>query len=309
MGVYAFMKKFLCLSVLALAAVIALQACVALENTNSSDAESAESESYTTSDKEQSIYSPSSESLTSDDGESSAPLHSQEASASSAESSQTADESSGDGYAIDIEPYLEYINTSDLLLVNKQIKLAPNYVPENLTDITYTRTDRKKERMVDYAEKALCAFLEEAYSYGYTDVTVTSGYRSYGTQDWLFNYYVENEMKSGKNREQAEIAAASYSARPGTSEHQSGLCVDMHNLPAADQAFGKTEAGRWMAANAHRFGFILRFPQGKEEITGYSYEPWHFRFVGLQHAEKIYKENLCLEEYMDKYYPELVKEN
>ncbi len=204
-------------------------------------------------------------------------------------------------YAIDITPYIDSINSENLTLVNKQHSVDAGFVPANLADVTYTRTDRDKGKMDATAEKALCAFLEEAYHYGYTDVTVTSAYRSYASQEWYFNYYIEQEMASGKSREQAEAAVLTYSARPGTSEHQTGLCVDMHNLPAADQSFGQTEAGKWLAANAHRFGFILRFPQGKEDITGYTYEPWHFRFVGRSHAEKIYEEGLCLEEYLQRY--------
>lgn len=205
-------------------------------------------------------------------------------------------------YAIDIDKYLSSINSENLLLVNKQHTVDEGYAPTSVASVTYARYDNTTMDAV--AEKALCAFLAEAYHYGYTDVTVTSAYRSYSSQRWYFNYYIEEEMKTGKSRDEAEAAVLTYSARPGTSEHQTGLCVDMHNLPAANQSFGNTEAGKWLAANAHRFGFILRFPKGKESITGYTYEPWHFRFVGIKHASVIYEQGLCLEEYLEMYYPE-----
>jgi len=205
-------------------------------------------------------------------------------------------------YAIDISPYLQYITSENLLLVNKQNPVGASYVTPGMVDVTYMRTDRAKGKMDETAEKALCAFLKEAAYYGYDDITVTSAYRSYADQEWWHNYYIQNEIKSGKTEEQAKVAVLRYSAPPGTSEHQTGLGIDMHNLSAANQSFGNTEAGKWLAANAHRFGFILRYAKDKEAITGYMYEPWHFRFVGREHATKIYEEGLCLEEYLAKYY-------
>ena len=202
-------------------------------------------------------------------------------------------------YKIDIEPYMDYIMSENLLLVNKENRIDDSFEPENLVDITYTRTDRAKEKMNATAEMALRALLEEAAANGYKDVTVTSGYRSYAKQSSLYNYYIQNEMNSGKSREDAIAAVNQYSAIPGTSEHHTGLCVDMHNLPAASQTFGNTEAGKWLAANAHHFGFILRYPADKVEITGYMYEPWHFRFVGLKHAYAIYESGMSLEEYVE----------
>ncbi len=229
------------------------------------------------------------------------------------DSSVTPDESSAEesstvnpvySYAVTLtEEELKCINAgadkSFLTLVNKENLLPADFVPENLVDIRNTRKDRSPEKMVYTAEVALHAFLKEAAYYGYGDVTVTSGYRSIAKQESLFNYYVSQEMSKGLDRASAEAAAAVYSAYPRTSEHHTGLCVDMHNLPAASQSFGSTEAAKWMAANAHRFGFILRFPQGKQDITGYMWEPWHFRFVGVYHATKIYEGGYTLEEYWE----------
>lgn len=192
-----------------------------------------------------------------------------------------------------------------LMLVNKENKLDDGFVPEDLVDIRDTRKDRAPEKMVKTAEVALHAFLKEAAYYGYGDVTITSGYRSIAKQQSLFNMYVNNEMAKGKDKEAAIAAASTYSAYPGTSEHHTGLCADMHNLPAASQAFGDTDAAKWMAENAHRFGFMLRFPQGKDDITGYMWEPWHFRFVGIDHATEIYLSGLTLEEYLEEWHNEL----
>ena len=99
----------------------------------------------------------------------------------------------------------------------------------------------------------------------------------------------------------AEIAkrlAKEWVALPGTSEHQSGLCCDLHNLPSASQAFANTEEYRWLLQNCAKFGFILRYPKDKTDITKIMFEPWHYRYVGRYHAQIIMSEGLCLEEYM-----------
>lgn len=134
---------------------------------------------------------------------------------------------------------------------------------------------------------------------GVTDVSVTSAYRSYRYQVQLFEQRVA--MYPSLSRAEAEARAATVVAIPGSSEHQSGLCIDMHNLAAADISFANTASFKWMSENAHKFGFILRFPEDKVEITGISYEPWHYRYVGRYHATRIYESGLCLEEYMALY--------
>ena len=95
-----------------------------------------------------------------------------------------------------------------------------------------------------------------------------------------------------------------YSARPGTSEHQTGLCMDLivgGANPVLDESFADHACYRWLVENAHKFGFILRFPKGKETVTGYSYEPWHYRFVGVEAATEIYRRGITLEQYLGKY--------
>ena len=199
-----------------------------------------------------------------------------------------------------------YMNADDmryLTLVNENHMLDESYKPDDLIDVVDTRNDgRQTQKMAEAAEKALQAMFTEARANGYTDLSVTSAYRSYSYQKQLFDQYTQNEMENhpGISREEAEKITSTYSARPGTSEHQTGLCCDMHNLPSADVAFAKTEAAKWLSENCWKFGYILRYPSNKTEITGIDFEPWHFRFVGRKHAKIIMSEGLCLEEYIQR---------
>ena len=102
----------------------------------------------------------------------------------------------------------------------------------------------------------------------------------------------------GYSREKAENFAARYTARPGESEHQSGLCVDMHDRATATTDFENSPYYVWLCENAQHFGYILRYPKGKEDITKIAFEPWHWRYVGKENAEKIKQSGLCLEEYL-----------
>lgn len=126
---------------------------------------------------------------------------------------------------------------------------------------------------------------------------VGSGYRSYATQASLFASYA---------RRHGEAAASRFSSRPGHSEHQSGLAVDFAGADQTcwvDNCFEGTAAGKWLAAHAHEYGFILRYPKGKESITGYQYEPWHFRYVGRELAGALHQSGLTMEEawsYIEK---------
>ncbi|MFJ8237714.1 D-alanyl-D-alanine carboxypeptidase family protein [Ureibacillus sp. NPDC094379] len=125
------------------------------------------------------------------------------------------------------------------------------------------------------------------------ELVAFSTYRSYEYQQTLYNNYVERDGKENADR---------YSARPGYSEHQTGLAFDVGEVDREDlwltSEFGETEAGKWLVNNAHKYGFILRYPQGKEKITGYMYESWHFRYLGIQLATEVKKSNLTLEEYL-----------
>ena len=207
-------------------------------------------------------------------------------------------------FITDLSEYEQFMNPADdseyLVLVNKTNTVGPEYAPADLIDVVNTRGDREARMMRYTAEKALEALFIEMSAAGYPDVSVTSAYRSYEEQDGLYSSYVQNEIWSGLSEEDAVAKVDTYSARPGTSEHQTGLCCDMHNLPAADQAFAEQPAYAWLKDNAWKFGFIERFPEGKEEVTGYSFEPWHYRFVGRKAAAKIYNQGITLEEYLGK---------
>ena len=207
-------------------------------------------------------------------------------------------------FVADLSDYEQYMCPEDpdafLILVNRKHTIDGEYVPENLVPISNVRQDGRSESMVETAEKALQALYIEMRAAGYTDVSVTSGYRSYNKQVSLYNTYTQREMSDNNiSREEAEKIVDTYSARPGTSEHQTGLCCDMHNLGSASQRFANEEVYTWLINNCYKFGFVLRFPEGKEDITGYSFEPWHYRFVGRYHASEMHRLDMCLEEYIE----------
>jgi D-alanyl-D-alanine carboxypeptidase len=135
------------------------------------------------------------------------------------------------------------------------------------------------------------------------EILVTSAYRSYEYQEKLFSKYVSDLVSGGYTAEAAIAEVMRTSARPGSSEHQSGLCVDLIEKGelSLEVTFENTGAFRWLSDNAHHYGFILRYPADKEALTGYSYEPWHYRFVGIDAATVIYEDKICLEEYLVKY--------
>jgi len=205
-------------------------------------------------------------------------------------------------FKADLSEYEMYMNPENkdeyLTLINKEHRLSSDYVPSDLVDVADTRSDRAKQKLRLYAAKSLEALFIEMRAHGFTDVSVTSGYRSYDYQTTLFN----NSVAYYRPRygDKAEDMAATEIAIPGSSEHQSGLCIDMHNLPAASEAFATKDAYKWLYSNCADFGFILRFPKDKSDITGIIFEPWHYRYVGRYHARKIMDEGICLEEYMQK---------
>lgn len=205
-------------------------------------------------------------------------------------------------FKADLSAYEMYMNPENrdeyLILINQTHPLGSDYIPSDLVDITDTRKDgRAKQKMRLYAAKSLEALFIEMRAAGFTDVSVTSGYRSYAYQQSLLNNEIALLKPTYGSR--AEEQAKKQVAVPGTSEHQSGLCIDMHNLSSASQAFESQNAYKWLYSNCAKFGFILRFPKDKTDITGIIYEPWHYRYVGRYHAQKIMSQGLCLEEYME----------
>lgn len=171
------------------------------------------------------------------------------------------------------EPVIEQKNgityVDGVLLVNKKYGLPKDYDPKV-----------NKEAL-----KALERMQMDAKVLG-LDLSLISGYRSYEKQKELYNKYV---------KEDGEEKANTYSAKPGHSEHQTGLAFDIGGL---DDSFKYTDEAKWIDKNAHLYGFIVRYPKNKTEITGYIYEPWHVRYLGIDIASQVYNSGLCLEEYL-----------
>lgn len=164
-------------------------------------------------------------------------------------------------------PNLTYIN--GILIVNKTYPLPSNYNPG-----------------VD--QTALSAFnnMKSAAANEGLNIYIASGFRSYSSQVQIYNNFVNSYGQS---------SADTFSARPGHSEHQSGLCFDLNSI---DDSFAYTPESSWVNQNAHKYGFIIRYPKGKDSITGYQYEPWHIRYLGVDLATSVYNSGLCLEEYL-----------
>lgn len=184
-----------------------------------------------------------------------------------------------------------------LVLINKQHSIPDDY------DVALGRIDTLKgtmycdERIIDDYLDMLKAAQEEG-----VELAVTSPYRDMARQEYLFNRKITAFMKRGLSYMEAFQLASQAVTVPGASEHQIGLALDIvtpsyRNL---DEGFAETEAGRWLAENSFRFGFILRYPKGKEYITGIEYEPWHFRYVGVEAATEITGRGITLEELWEE---------
>ena len=188
-------------------------------------------------------------------------------------------------------PYYTYTNKAKYLnkttiLVNKYNYLTSDYVPKNLETIplSYARSGMK---LVDVAKDAYVEMAKAAEKQK-LKLVVTSSYRDYEYQEDIYNRYVKSDGKE---------AADTYSGRPGFSEHQTGLAVDLYNGKTVYTQFESTKEFDWMQENAHKYGFILRFPKDKDNITGYQYESWHYRYVGEEIATYIHEHNITYEEY------------
>ncbi|MBO4870130.1 MAG: M15 family metallopeptidase [Clostridia bacterium] len=206
------------------------------------------------------------------------------------------------GFKEDLSEYEKYMDPEDrdayLLLVNPDHPLGSDYKPSDLTLLADRRGDRKDQLRL-YAAKALEAFLKESRANGCKKMTSVSAYRPYNTQKYIFDNEVKGYMEDGMTEEEAIAKTRSDTAYPGESEHQSGLAVDVLDYDHTLSNFAGTYEAEWLAENCWKFGFILRYPQDKEEITTYVYEPWHLRYVGRYHAKRIYDMGMCLEEYVE----------
>jgi LAS superfamily LD-carboxypeptidase LdcB len=183
-------------------------------------------------------------------------------------------------------------------LVNKEYVLPASYIPNDLQTakvrfalgVIPDRKKMKKEAAIALEELMLNAEKEQIMLY------CVSGYRSYETQKAIF---------TAKVKVAGADYASKYVAYPGKSEHQTGLAMDLTNKSGINKSlsdgFGQTLEGKWLKENASRFGFIIRYQEGKKDLTGYNYEPWHIRYVGKKVAEIIKTDDLTLEEYISLY--------
>ena len=191
---------------------------------------------------------------------------------------------------LDKEVYQDIIPAKNLnnekVLVNKYYYLDENYVPENLAKINQNYA-LSGMSMVNVAKEAFESLAKSAKKEGLSIIAMST-YRSYNYQVNLYKRYVKQDGKE---------EADTYSGRPGHSEHQTGLAVDVYNGKEDYTNFEKTKEFNWMQEHAHEFGFILRFPKDKENETKYQYESWHYRYVGIDAAKYIHDKNISFEEY------------
>ncbi len=166
------------------------------------------------------------------------------------------------------------------VLVNKYNFLSRDYTPSNLVEVDNTK-------LISYVAQKFNEMKNEAKRNNLNIVAI-SGYRSFDYQSTLYNKYVTVD---GRKK------ADTYSARAGFSEHQTGLAVDVSNGKSPYYSFENTDEFKWMCNNAYKYGFILRYPKDKEYITGYIYESWHYRYVGVEAASFIKKNNITYDEY------------
>ncbi len=185
---------------------------------------------------------------------------------------------------------------SNLLLVNNDNPLSEDYDYEgNLTTIPQKYIKGSLTQIDNRVWPYLKAMLDDAREQG-VDMGVWSPYRSYNTQKMLFNNQVQRELSKGLSQADAENAAATVVARPGTSEHHTGLALDIN---CANDSFEQSEAYAWLCENAADYGFIMRYSAEKQSLTGVIHESWHWRFVGIKPAKEIKKKEMCLEEYVE----------
>jgi D-alanyl-D-alanine carboxypeptidase len=185
------------------------------------------------------------------------------------------------------------------VLVNKSFRLPEGYKPDPLVEpnVPFIFEGKSEKRML---RKEAADALEKLFAGAKADgvsLTGVSGYRSEATQTTLYNNYVKKDGVEAANK---------YSAKPGTSEHQTGLAIDVSASTgkcAAEDCFAGTKEAKWLVDHAAEYGYIVRYLKSKESITGYQYEPWHIRFVGKDIAKEIMTKGITLEEYLKQAIP------
>lgn len=176
----------------------------------------------------------------------------------------------------------------NLILVNQKNEIPPNYEVEL---IELSNGEKVDSRIYPYLQEMFNAMREDGIY-----PIVRAGYRTEEKQQELFDEKIQAYIDEGYDKKVAEKITESWVAVPGTSEHQLGLAVDIN---ADKSRSSNDEVYEWLAENAQEYGFILRYPEEKEMITGTSYEPWHYRYVGEEAAQEIFEKGICLEEYLE----------
>ncbi|HWP80555.1 MAG TPA: M15 family metallopeptidase [Candidatus Acidoferrum sp.] len=190
------------------------------------------------------------------------------------------------------------------VLINPACRVEVDYIPPDLVPLTSVglKVSLAAISLDRQAADFLKFLVADMSGDGITNYIIVSGYRQFSSQERLFTNKVNSYIAQGYSEADARAAAATSVAVPGTSEHQSGYAIDMSNTAQGGTLSGnvaKSSVGVWMLENAQRFGFTLRYPEDKTDITGIIYEPWHYRYVGFPHSQILYDMGLCLEEYVD----------
>ena len=210
--------------------------------------------------------------------------------------SQTGTNQSDDTSEIHTMEFHEALSTDDwkLLLVNDQNPLPENY---SIQTVELRNGFQVDERCYPDLQAMMDACREEGLS-----PVICSAYRTQEYQEKLYQIQIDKQLALGYSQEHAAMEAGKQVAVPGTSEHQLGLAVDIVDMSyqLLDNAQADTAVQKWLMEHSWEYGFILRYSDGKSEITGFTYEPWHYRYVGRENAEQIYHMGVCLEEYLDR---------
>lgn len=191
--------------------------------------------------------------------------------------------------------YYENLQTTkteekEKMLVNKYHALDKSYEAPDIVEVSLSYSYNGNKLNKD-AYEAFKLLSNDAKNEGYT-ILILSSYRTYNYQDKLWN-----ERKDNFGIRKADA----YAARAGSSEHETGYAIDVADYYDTNDSFKETEAYQWMLNNSYKYGYILRYPEGKEEITGYSYESWHYRYVGIEIATEIHERNITFDEYYEFY--------
>lgn len=210
------------------------------------------------------------------------------------ESGMESDEQWEGTQALEQADYTSSQNDWRLILVNANVKMPENYTIETAVADESTGKYLQTEAASAYRQMALTALADGV------ELVLCSGYRSIDYQQKLWDTTTEMNVLNGLSQEEAESRTRAALAVPGYSEHNTGLAADVVSIDyqMLDAGFDKTNCYVWLSEHAAEYGFILRYPENKSEITGISYEPWHYRYVGKENAIAIWQSGKCLEEYL-----------